>query len=132
MTPSPRRAVLVVDDDPGLRRLIAEVLRDEGYAVVAVGTIAAAIAALAQGRFALVLADTFRFTATGDFAGQWVALDRLRTAAGVVPAILCTAHSPHAFADYAAHGFRALLHLDPFDPGALLETVRRHLDAEGG
>lgn len=48
-TPSPSAArILVVDDDPAITTLYDEVLRAEGYAVTTAGSIAQAMAAMAQ------------------------------------------------------------------------------------
>jgi two-component system nitrogen regulation response regulator NtrX len=52
----PRR-ILVVDDEPGIRRSLGGVLEDEGYAVMAVESGEACLAALAGGDFELVLLD---------------------------------------------------------------------------
>jgi len=52
----PRR-ILVVDDEPGIRQSLGGVLEDEGYAVTAVESGEACLAALAGGDFELVLLD---------------------------------------------------------------------------
>jgi two-component system nitrogen regulation response regulator NtrX len=52
----PRR-ILVVDDEPGIRQSLSGVLEDEGYAVEAVGSGEACLAALPEADFELVLLD---------------------------------------------------------------------------
>jgi two-component system nitrogen regulation response regulator NtrX len=52
-----QRSVLVVDDEPGIRRSLSGVLEDEGYAVAAVESGEACLAALPGGGHELVLLD---------------------------------------------------------------------------
>ena len=54
-----REPILVVDDEAGVRASLAGILGDEGYAVEAVETGEAALAALAARRFDLVLLDVW-------------------------------------------------------------------------
>ena len=49
--------ILVVDDEPTLLAVVAEVLREEGYTVIEAGSGHAALAVLAQTRPALVILD---------------------------------------------------------------------------
>src|SRR5437762_13889305 len=50
-------SVLIVDDEEGIRKSLASVLEDEGYAAEAVGSAEAALQKLADRRFDLVLLD---------------------------------------------------------------------------
>jgi two-component system, NtrC family, nitrogen regulation response regulator NtrX len=52
----PKR-ILVVDDEPGIRQSLSGVLEDEGYAVAAVESGEACLAALPEGEFEVVLLD---------------------------------------------------------------------------
>lgn len=52
-----RLQLLVVDDEPDMRQMLQFHLGEEGYQVDTVGDGAAALAALAGGRYALVLLD---------------------------------------------------------------------------
>ena len=52
----PRR-ILVVDDEPGIRKSLSGVLEDEGYAAEAVESGEACLAALPAGAFELVMLD---------------------------------------------------------------------------
>jgi two-component system nitrogen regulation response regulator NtrX len=54
-----KEAILVVDDEAGVRASLAGILGDEGYAVHVVETGEAALAALAARRFDLVLLDVW-------------------------------------------------------------------------
>src|SRR5437868_9021186 len=54
---SPRPTVLIVDDDPRIRELLASVLAGEGYASEAAADGLAAVARLARGGIDLVLLD---------------------------------------------------------------------------
>ena len=55
--PEQRHRVLIVEDDPEMLALVGEHLGGEGYAVVGVGRVAEAIAALRSGEFDAVLTD---------------------------------------------------------------------------
>lgn len=52
-----RGAILVVDDEPGIRELLAQILADEGYTVTAVVTGEEALGALSKELFDVVLLD---------------------------------------------------------------------------
>ena len=52
-----RDPVMVADDDPAVRELLADYLRDRGLTVATVQDGRAAVAALERGRFGLVLTD---------------------------------------------------------------------------
>jgi two-component system response regulator MprA len=56
-TPHPAPAILVVDDDPAIRQLVAEVLANEGFAVTEAPDGIAALAALEDERFDAVISD---------------------------------------------------------------------------
>ncbi|HET8630128.1 MAG TPA: hypothetical protein VFL91_22120 [Thermomicrobiales bacterium] len=122
--------VLVADDDPDMRELLpeflAECLADVAPAIVAVADPAAAVAALAAGRFALVLTDSFYQPGPDRSDGRWAAVDRVVAAAGATPVLLSTAHGETLFAHYAAHGVAAVL--PPlFDLAEFCAVVRRVL-----
>ncbi len=117
-----RPMILLVEDDPSVAALLRDVLTDEGYRVLLAasptlgGTILAAI------RVGLILTDGFR----GD--NPWAPLAPLVARAGGSPVILCSARSPRVYAEYAAHGFAALLP-KPFDLAGLLALVASLLPA---
>ena len=126
-TPPRRRGrLLVVEDHPPAAEMVADFLGDEGYEVVAAVGLAAAEAALAAGRFDLVLCDSLRKSTTGLLTGRWAALERVLDLAGGAPVVVLTAYRPDYFADWRARGFADLLP-KPFRLDELLATVRRHL-----
>ncbi|HEV2202283.1 MAG TPA: response regulator [Bryobacteraceae bacterium] len=70
---APRQLVLVVDDEPGIRALVAKILRREGYAVIEAGsaTEAAALAAAQERPVELLVTDVMLPDRHGpELAGQ--------------------------------------------------------------
>ena len=57
MPSTDRPKILVVEDDPGSRRAMRNVLEDSGYAVSAVGTVAEALNELRQAQPELIILD---------------------------------------------------------------------------
>jgi DNA-binding NtrC family response regulator len=53
----PEKDVLIVDDEAGVRDVLAGILQDDGYEVDQVGTLAAANALLAMHRYRVVFVD---------------------------------------------------------------------------
>jgi CheY-like chemotaxis protein len=115
------RALLVVDDDPDLGALTADILRAAGYRVTVVATEAAALAALAARRYALILMDPLGAASAVD-PDRWAALEHVLAAGGGTPLVIFTAYPPAAFADWRAHGFAGLI-AKPFDVADFLATV---------
>ncbi len=76
----PEKDVLVVDDEPGVRDVLAGILQDNGYVVDVAATLAEAKKLLGECRYSVVLAD-------------W----RLPDGDGSVVANLATAAGSHAF-----------------------------------
>ncbi len=114
--------VVVVDDEPDARALVAAVLRRDGATVTSVGTAAEAVAAVAAVRPAVLVSDIGM--AGGDGYGLVAAVRRLPPdAGGRTPAIALTAY---ARADDHAQALSAGfdLHLaKPVDVPALLAAV---------
>jgi len=81
----PTREIMVVDDDEGLRLLIADALRAEGYAVAGADSGAAAVAALRERRPDLLLLDL----QLDDMAGIAL-LERLKSENLTVPFVVIT------------------------------------------
>jgi CheY-like chemotaxis protein len=117
-TPSPHPAILVLDDEPEIRMLVAELLRDAGYRPAEAATYDQALALLAAFRFDLVLADP---PDAPDL--RRAAPAQLLEAAGGTPVVLCSARDPSELADWAARGFAGLL-AKPFDADELTAIVR--------
>jgi len=70
MMPSDTRTVLLVEDEPDLRNLLALVLADAGYVVTTAATGAAALTILATTPYALVLTDYHLPDMTGKAVAQ--------------------------------------------------------------
>jgi two-component system response regulator PilR (NtrC family) len=80
-------AILVADDEPGVRESLAEVLRDAGYRVQAAADGSAALAALERDDFAVVITDLRMPGADG-----LVVLRRAREIAPQTVVLVMTAH----------------------------------------
>ncbi|HEY8599025.1 MAG TPA: response regulator [Thermomicrobiales bacterium] len=113
-----RRTILVVEDNPAIAELLRETLTESGYRVLLAATPDAARPILAAFRVGLVLTDAFH-----DVSGTiWDDLDPLVRLAGGAPLVLCSAHDPALYADFAAHGFASALP-KPFDLDEMLALV---------
>jgi two-component system response regulator PilR (NtrC family) len=92
-------AILVADDEPGVRESLAEVLRDAGYVVHAAADGAGALTALEQQEFAVVVTDLRMPGADG--------LTVLRRAREVSPQTLVVVMTAHGSVDTAVEALRA-------------------------
>ena len=115
-------AVLVVEDEPLLRDLVAEVLRDEGYAVVTAGDGREAIDALERERPQLVLMDVMMPTLDGRAAYRAM---RARPDLPAVPVVLMSAAVGPERLDPTISAFLP----KPFDLDDLLALVARLIGA---
>jgi DNA-binding NtrC family response regulator len=114
---SERRAhVLIVDDEPGIRSILADYLTEQGYTIATVSTGAAAIAAIRERRFDAVLLD---LNMPGVLDGRVV----LSVVGRLVPVIVVSAISDvtDARATLAAGAFDFVS--KPFDLERLEEIV---------
>lgn len=110
--------VLLVEDDPALRKLVTTVLRRHGYGVVSVGSADAASAALDdEPTAALVLADLHL---PGEVTGA-AFVEQLRDRRPELPLVVVTGSS----AADAPDGVEVLT--KPFDVAGLTATVERLL-----
>ncbi len=82
-----KEAILVVDDESGVRSSLAGILGDEGYRVSAVGSGEEALAALGARRFDLVLLDVWLPGADG-----LEVLERIREADAELPVLVISGH----------------------------------------
>src|SRR6266581_3538425 len=92
-------AILVADDEPGVRESLAEVLRDAGYAVQTAADGAAALAALERDDFAVVITDLRMPGADG--------LAVLRRAREISPQTLVVVMTAHGSVETAVEALRA-------------------------
>jgi CheY-like chemotaxis protein len=83
--------ILVVEDDPAVREVVADLLAAAGYAVRTAADGRAALAAVEAERPALVLADVAMPGLDG-----WSLAARLRQLARPVPIVLLSGHCPPA------------------------------------
>lgn len=113
-----QRSVLVVDDDPAIRRIVAEILSLEEYAVETAPNGAEALRAVEQERPELVLLDMRMPVLDG-----WGFVQALRDREIEVPILVMTAaqDSAHWAAEVGAAGYLA----KPFEMSELLDAVER-------
>ncbi len=116
--------VVLIEDDQDIGALIAELLRGENYGVVHATSVQEGVTALAAGEFDLIITDAF--VNHLEPSSKWTQLEQIRDAAQPLPTIICTAHAPTEFTDYADRGFAALL-AKPFDLDDLLTLMERLL-----
>ncbi|MFH1834128.1 MAG: response regulator, partial [bacterium] len=123
--PAPGGRVLVVDDDPQIRRIVRRVLEGDGFEHAEAADGREALAALRAGAFDLVIADH-------DLGRGMTGTDLLTVVrnlwSGIARVMLASA-PPDDAAD-VAH----VVLTKPCDPGELREAVRAAVDAqrEGG
>jgi two-component system response regulator (stage 0 sporulation protein F) len=112
----PFPTILVVDDDPGLRSLLEEVLVDQGYEVVTADDGASAVRAVLAREPDLILLDMRLPIMTG-----WDVAHELRARGYRTPVIVMTAalSSENWAAEVGAVGYLA----KPFDIDALIAIV---------
>jgi CheY-like chemotaxis protein len=115
---SPR--ILIAEDERPIRELLVALLADEGYQVAAVPDGDAALAALAAGRYDLVLSNVTMPRLGGNELAQALRAD---PALRGIPLILMSAAGAHVVppVPHAAYIPK------PFDLGHLLATVARVL-----
>src|SRR5262245_4958375 len=92
-------AILVADDEPGVRESLAEVLRDAGYEVESAADGRAAVAALEERDFAVIVTDLRMPGADG--------LAVLRRAREISPQTLVVVMTAHASVETAVEALRS-------------------------
>jgi CheY-like chemotaxis protein len=110
--------VLVVDDEPGIRAVLAELLTDEGYRVVVAQDGVEALRRIGDVSPDLVLLDLNMPKLTG-----WEVVERLRALAITLPIVIMTA-GQSATIEAARLGAAAALP-KPFAIDDVLTTVER-------
>jgi CheY-like chemotaxis protein len=121
--PAPR--ILVVDDEPPFRRLLAMILGEAGYRVQVAQDVAEALTAVETEPPALVVLDV---GLPPDGAGGWTVLAHLRHTAGLrtVPVLILTGQDQIHAEEALARGASEFLG-KPVSPHVLEETVARLL-----
>ncbi len=118
--------MLVAEDDALLQDIVCHFLREEGYGVVSASTYSDVVEALTYARFDLVLADFMGANGIEQASTRWAVLEQIRDLAGGAPVVIMTGHRPELFKNFAARGFRDLLH-KPFTLRRLLSVVEKHV-----
>jgi len=117
-----RRAILVVDDEPGTVEVLVAVLQDAGFEAVGVTSGREAADTLAGGAFDLVLLD-FVMPAP-DGTDTLVAIRKRSRLAHI--AVVMMSGIPESMVNRRCRGYSAFLR-KPFSLEDLLSTVRRFL-----
>lgn len=112
----PGPCILVVDDDPLIRRMVGRVLRRRGYVVVEAGTGGECLRLLGELTPDLMIVDYHLPDMTGE---RLVSL--VRALPAPPPALVLTA------ADVTAVPGAVAVHHKPFSPHALADVVARQL-----
>jgi two-component system, cell cycle sensor histidine kinase and response regulator CckA len=120
-------AVLVVEDEPGVRRLIESMLELHGYRVLAAANAGEALElAASAGRIDLLLTDV----EMPDMNGRELA-QRLGAERPEMRLLYMSGHSEHEIAGYGVFASGALFLAKPFTVAALTQRVREVLDTQG-
>ncbi|HYR27155.1 MAG TPA: response regulator [Thermoanaerobaculia bacterium] len=119
-----RQLVLIADDDPSIRRMLALALEKEGYRTNDARDGGEALAAMRAGQVDLVLLDLMMPRVTG-----WEVLHERAAAPDLrkIPVIVITAGRGDAVANVPVDGLCALLP-KPFELDALRALVKSCLD----
>ena len=119
--------IMVVDDEPGIRRLLISLLEDEGYEVVSTGDGKKAVELATSEQPDLVITDLMLPGADGK---EVVRQLETYISARKVPVILMSAAFRVASMDEVPNV--AALMPKPFEVDGLLETIQRLLPREAG
>jgi two-component system response regulator FlrC len=110
--------ILIVDDDSVVLDLIAEQLGEHGYSVVAVRGVEAALKALAEDRFLLVLSDIRMVPRDG-----YALLRDVRDRGSELPVLLMSSFSPAEAPEQAEEAGAAGFLRKPFTEQQLVDAV---------
>jgi two-component system response regulator AtoC len=114
--------VLVVDDDEGIRHLLAHVLSREQCRVEATETVLGALAKLAEQSFDLAIVDLMLPEINGLQLAEAIQILDPGT-----PVILITAYGTTSFEDMVSHPAIAHYVHKPFELGYLMTIIRQSL-----
>jgi len=116
------KRILLIDDDPGMCRMVETILSASGYSVTAYTRSFEAVEAFAAGAFDVVVTDV----KMPGLDGMEV-LERLRAADAGLPVIMITAHATLDLSIQALRKGAYDLVTKPFEPEELLYRVRNAL-----
>ena len=118
--------ILIVDDEPDIRMLVAGILEDEGYETRQAGDAEAAIAAFRVRRPALVIQDVWLQGSDMDGLGV---LDAIHREEPQVPVVMISGHGTIEMAVNAIQLGAYDFLVKPFQSDRLLLVIRRALQA---
>jgi excisionase family DNA binding protein len=118
-------SVLIVDDDPGLRRYVRASLELEGFEVREAGSAEEGLAALEEGAPNLILLDVMMPKMDG-----WEMLRRVqeRHGVGAIPVIMFSGKVEESAEDAASRGASGFIG-KPFDPQQLVVQAKQILQS---
>jgi two-component system cell cycle response regulator CpdR len=113
--------ILIVDDEPQIRELLALAFEDAGYAVRTAGSGRDAIVLCAEESFDFVLSDVMMPEMDGHELTQWIAINRPATRTALMS----------GFDDTSERAYRPRCHLiaKPFHPQQVVSFVQQVLAA---
>ncbi|MBU1225244.1 MAG: diguanylate cyclase [Gammaproteobacteria bacterium] len=117
--------ILVVDDDPNLRKTLADILRIKGYDTAAAATGAEAIAEVERGAFSLALIDLM----LPDMQGIEV-MARIKAISPLTEAIILTGHASMDTAIEATRQGAYSYLLKPYQMDDLLRNIRHGVERQ--
>jgi excisionase family DNA binding protein len=119
----PGPLVLIVDDDPGLRRYVRASLESEGYAVREAGSAEEGLAALEEKSPDLILLDVMMPKVDG---WEMLRLVQERHGVGAIPVIMFSGRVDEGAAEAVSRGAQAFVG-KPFDAEQLIESTKQLL-----
>jgi excisionase family DNA binding protein len=119
----PGPLVLIVDDDPALRRYVRASLENEGYSVREAGSAEEGLAALEEQPPDLILLDVMMPKVDG---WEMLRLVQERHGVGAIPVIMFSGRVEEGAAEAASRGAQAFVG-KPFDPAQLIESTKQLL-----
>ena len=119
----PGPLVLIVDDDPGLRRYVRASLESEGYAVREAGSAEEGLAALEEESPDLILLDVMMPKIDG---WEMLRLVQERHGVGAIPVIMFSGRVDEGAAEAVSRGAKAFVG-KPFDAEQLVESTKQLL-----
>jgi two-component system response regulator FixJ len=119
--------VLVIDDDPSVRRALDRLLRAEGFEVETFSSGAVFLAALDRGERSGCAVLDVRMPGLSGFE----VLERLAARGSTLPVILITGHGDATMATRAMDAGCAAFLAKPFEDDALLDAIRDALRRNG-
>jgi excisionase family DNA binding protein len=119
----PGPLILIVDDDPALRRHVRASLESEGYAVREAGSAEEGLAALEEESPDLILLDVMMPKIDG---WEMLRLVQERHGVGAIPVIMFRGRVDEGAAEATTRGAQAFVG-KPFDPEQLVESTKQLL-----